>query len=392
MAVEISNNHTVRLTPVQEIKLAKPAIDLYIGQILKTVVVTTQGDDQATININGQNINAKTAHRFVPGESIQVKVLQIGDETILQVLPDKSAAITIQAALAQNLPRQASAAQLFALVNVLENHAELSTIIKQQLQQLLASIPSLEQLPQKIAAAIQQSGLFLESSLLNAKNDSDNSYLQYDLKTQYLRLLAVLTQQGIHPAARPILAPIVTSTAQESLPLPGAIPQPQARVDEALLANLPLEKLLLALSEQATQVLSRIKTSQFAHLLKTPEQPYSLMLDLPVQTKDGQDVVSLMIEEEKQAGTFSTKWSVSFAIHLQKLGNIQGMVSLGNNIVDVQIHAQETTTLDLLAKNQQPFAELISNMGLQLGTWGLHQGLKDNHLAGQKFVLLDLKI
>ncbi|MFC7782265.1 hypothetical protein ACFQY6_11375 [Legionella taurinensis] len=68
MAFDIGAVQSVRLNPVQELKLAKPAVDLYVGQILKSVVVGALKDDQVTIQINGQNINAKTAHHFARGK------------------------------------------------------------------------------------------------------------------------------------------------------------------------------------------------------------------------------------------------------------------------------------------------------------------------------------
>lgn len=85
MSVEMSKTSSVRFPPGQEIKLAKPATELYVGQILKTVVVTTLSNDQVLININGQNLNAKASHHFTPGELFEVKVLANHPETILEV-------------------------------------------------------------------------------------------------------------------------------------------------------------------------------------------------------------------------------------------------------------------------------------------------------------------
>lgn len=86
MPVDIGYTPSIRLNPIQELKITKPDIELYAGQILKTVVVKELNENQVLININGQNINANTAHHFDAGELLQVKVVLANGETILQVL------------------------------------------------------------------------------------------------------------------------------------------------------------------------------------------------------------------------------------------------------------------------------------------------------------------
>lgn len=385
MSFDLSSTQSVRLNPVQELKLAKPAIDLYVGQILKAVVVSGLTENHVTININGQNINANTAHHFEAGELMQVKVVKTGEETILQVVHDKNNPSLIQSALLQNLPRQTAPAQLFALLTVLEKQPNLPQAIRQQINQLLAMITPIQNLPRQMAQALSQSGFFLEAALMNTRGL--NKGMQNDIQAQYLRLAKVLQELGITP---PSLGTNEINL-DEALPLAGNTPQPQARVDKQGLAELPMEKLLALLSDQASQVLARIKTSQFSHLLKSAE-PYSLMLDLPVRTPDGYESIPLAINEERTANTWGSKWSVSFAVNLAELGDIQGTVSLNNNTIDVQINANETATLNLLAQHQSEFAELMASHGLTLGAWGLHQGLLENKPHPHQFTLLDVKI
>lgn len=390
MSFDLSSTQSVRLNPVQELKLAKPAIDLYVGQILKAVVVSGLSENQVTININGQNINANTAHHFNAGELMQVKVMQTGEETILQVVPDKVNPNLIQSALLQNLPRQAPPAQLFALLSTLAHRENLPRAVQQQINQLLAAITPINQLPKQMAQAINQSGFFLEAALLNARSNKFTSDVQNDMQAQYLRLLQTLANHGIK-APMMGMAPQGEASLDEALPLAGNIPQPQAHLNAQALGELPLEKLLAVLSDQASQVMARIKTSQFSHLLKNAE-PYSLMLDLPVRTQEGVDTIPLAINEERMAHAWASKWSITFAINLAELGDIQGTVSLNNATVDVQINANEPTTISLLAQQQQEFATLMASHGLTLGTWGLHHGLVANKPQPQQFTLLDITI
>ncbi|MDX1837917.1 flagellar hook-length control protein FliK [Legionella taurinensis] len=398
MAFDIGAVQSVRLNPVQELKLAKPAVDLYVGQILKSVVVGALKDDQVTIQINGQNINAKTAHHFAPGEVLDVKVLQIGEETILQVLSDKAPPSPIQTALAQNLPRQAPATALLATLNALVEHPKLPVNVKEQINHILSSLPTISQLPKQIMQAVNQSGLFLEANLLTAAATPTAvppAALASDLKAQYLRLLNTLAQQGITPPTKPMAITGYEMAENDSLPLPGAVPQPHHRLEPKSLqsmADMPVEKLLSVLSEHTEHALARINTSQYAHLMKTPDQPYSLMLDLPIRTPDGQEAIPLLINEEHQNNLIPPRYSISFALSLNDLGDLQGTVTLHQNTIDIHINADKPATLDLLQDHHDEFTQLVSDLGLNLGAFGLHLGLEDNKIDGSRFSLLDLKV
>lgn len=398
MAFDIGAVQNVRLNPVQELKLAKPAVDLYVGQILKSVVVGGLKDDQVTIQINGQNINAKTAHHFSPGEVLDVKVLQIGEETILQVLSDKAPPSPIQTALAQNLPRQAPATALLATLNTLAEHPKLPANIKEHINNILTSLPTISQLPKQIMQAVNQSGLFLEANLLTAANTPaavPATVLTTDLKAQYLNLLNTLAQQGITPSTKPIATTGYEMVENDSLPLPGAVPQPHHRMEPKSLqsmADMPVEKLLSVLCEHTEHTLARINTSQYSHLMKTPDQPYSLMLDLPIRTPDGQEAIPMLINEEHQNSAMPPRFSISFALSLNDLGDLQGTVTLHQNTIDIHINADKPATLDRLQDHHDEFSKLVNDLGLNLGAFGLHLGLEDNKIDGSRFSLLDLKV
>lgn len=396
MALDIGAIQNVRLNPAQELKLAKPAVDLYVGQILKSVVIGGLKDDQVTIQINGQNINANTAHRFTPGEILDVKVLQVGEETILQVLGGKGAPSPIQTALAQNLPRQAPATELLATLNTLSQQVNLPANIKNLISNILNSLPTVSQLPKQIVEAINQSGMFLESNLLTAATTPTSpAAVQGDLKAQYLRLLDTLAQQGITPSDKPIATSNYDMIENDSLPLPGAVPQPHHRLAAQSLQSMhdmSTEKLLAVLSEHTEHALARINTSQYSHLMKSPDQPYSLMLDLPIKTPDGQESIPMLINQEHQNNLTPPRWSMSFALSLKDLGDLQGTVTLHQNTIDVQINADKPATLNLLQENQVEFSQLVNELGLKLGSWGLHLGLEDNKIDGSRFSLLDLKV
>lgn len=389
MAVEIVQTPSVRLTPGQELKLNKPDTELYVGQILKTVVVKALSENQVMININGQNINAETSHRFNAGELLQVKVTaRSGHEAILQVLRESPQLTAVQKALAQALPRQASATHLLATLAAVENRPELPAIVRHQIHQLLASLTPLAQLPQQLGQAIQHSGLFWEATLLNWRRS--NPTLDKDFKGQCLGMLGLLADAGVK-ASQPAKMP--TLSAAEPLPLPGAIPQPMHRQPPLAFEEQTIASLLAVLREQTEQTLARIQTGQLTHLMQQPEKPYSLMLDLPLQTDSGPEVIPLLISEHRPADPAkASTWSISFAVHLEPLGDIQAKVSLQDKSVDIQIHSSQQETLELLQLHQHTFNELLSELELELRVWGLHPGLQEPEMDTSGVRLLDIRI
>ena len=394
MPVDISHTPDFRVNPTQELKLTKPDTELYVGQILKAVIIKSLSENQVLININGKNINALTSQHIDPGDILQVKVLKNDEATVvLQVLRESPPLTPMEAALAKTLPKQAPATHLFASLHEFETLTNLPSNVKQQIHQFLASITPINQLPQQLAQAIANSGLFWEAALLNwRKNGANTTNLQNDFKGQCLRLLDTLLREGAKTAesARNLSCPLAQ---RENLPLPGAIPQPLAQLPNQSLAELPKQALLNTLGELTEQVLARIKTSQLTNLLKPADQPINLMLDLPLRTEAGFVVIPLLIKEHRQdTPPSSSSWSITFAVNLTDLGDIQAKIKLQDMSIDVQINAEKQETLALLEVNQHAFDMLLTNMGLSLRLWSLHLGLEDQDIDTCNLRLLDIRI
>lgn len=389
MSVDISNTPSLRLNPTQELKFTKPATELYIGQILKAVVVKTLSESQVLININGENINAQTSQHLNPGDMLQIKVLNTHEEPIvLQILKNSTPLTFIEAALAKTLPMQAPATQFLSSLVTLTHATNLPLAINQQIKQLLASITSLSQLPQQLAQAIACSGLFLESALLNQRRKNTNIHLQNDFKGQCLRLLAALSNEKVQKTST-----LASFIEKESLYLPGAglIPLHQAPLKS--FSGQPIASVLALLREQTEQVLARIKTNQLTHLMQASEEAYSLSLELALSTATGIELISLAIKEEQQNEiSFGKSWSINFAIHLAKLGTIQAKLTLRGQAVEVQINTEKQETISLLTKNQPIFDSLMTQLGLNLRLWNLRLGLEEQADNSIELHLLDIRI
>jgi len=390
MAVEMNKTSSVRLTPVQEIKLAKPATELYVGQILKTVVVTALTNNQVLININGQNLNAKTSHHFTPGELLEVKVVANQGETILEVQQKSLAPSVLQAALLQALPKQAPPTQLFATLQQLLKDGSAPPALTPQIKAILGAITPLSQLPNQLSQAINQSGVFLESILLKLQRNR-SCPLKSDFKAQCLKLLNSLPDHAKIPVPTPPTLG-TNNCSRDPLPLPGAIPQPLTREPLSSLLGEPAETIQHILHEQVTQVLARITTNQLNHLNQNNQDGYLIMLDLPIKTNDRIDVIPLMIKQHKAEPMQPSKWSISFAVSLAELGDMQGAVSIQENDIDITMNADKASTVELLYQSHADMGQVLEDLGLNLRQWQLKQGLENNQIDVANLKLLDIRI
>ncbi|WP_370449366.1 flagellar hook-length control protein FliK [Legionella sp. km772] len=397
----------------QEIKLSKLDLALYLGQALKAVVLTPLNDGEVTININGQNINAKTSHQFTPGETLDVKVVNTDDEIVLQVQqqPQNAPALQktiLQNALMQNLPKQAPPTNLLENLEQLVQSSQvgqtdkLPPAIMQQIKTLLANIPAIAQLPQQLSKAINQSGVFLESTLLQWQPGMPTAPVQTDFKAQYLKLLNSLpielknnflmsikneTQDNANPTLQ-----------RDPLPLPGAIPQPLHKDAILNLSDKTPETIQTVIHEQVNQALSRITANQVTHLTQMAQQDdnksgFLIMLDIPVKTPQNDiDVIPLMIKQRKATATEPSQWSMSFAVSLSELGDLQGTVTLNGTEVSVKINTDKQETIDTLNHYQGDMQDLLKELGLNLGGFNLKLGLENNKIQTENLHLLDIRI
>lgn len=388
MPVDLSNTPSIRLNPTQELKLTKPDTELYVGQVLKAVVVKQLAENQVLININGENINAQTSQHLEPGDLLQVKVMKTDEGTIiLQVLRESPPLTPMEAALAKTLPRQAPATHFFATLAALEN-INLPPVVRQRINELFMSITSITEFPQQLSQGIANSGLFWEAALLNWRRNNSSANPQNDFKGQCLRLLNMLINEGAKAASGAALP----ANSRESLPLPGAIPQPMHQLLAHSFAEKSMGTILNVLREQTEQVLARIKTTQLTNLLQPADQPFTLMLDLPLRTNSGVDIIPIHIKEHRQEATETSSWSISFAVSLADLGDVQAQLKMQDMAIDIQINAEKQNTIELLNTHQKAFDELLTNLGLTLRLWNVHLGLEERDIDTCNLRLLDIRI
>lgn len=391
MGVEINKSSNVRLSAAQEFKLAKSNTELYPGQVLKTVVVAVMSQNEVLIDLDGQTLTARTPYPFSPGDLLEVKVLSTQDEPILEILNQISSRALLQSALLEALPRQAPASYLLSTLNQLTNLSPIPEFIYQHIKTLLNSIAPMSELAKSLKQVINRSGVFLEAGLLASDPERPNPQISDDFKAQCQRLLASIEAQFKN---NPLTASTQASKllGKDPLPLPGAIPQPLNQAALFQLMDFSSEELLSLLHDQVTQVLARTTVHQVNHLTHNPTQGYMLMLDLPIRTPEGLDVIPLMIKQHPAEPMHPSQWSVSFAVHLTQLGKIQGTVALDAQMVDIKLNTQNSLTLDTLKEYEAELAQVLRDHGLKLRDCKLQLGLEHNPIEVENLHLLDIRI
>lgn len=390
----------VTLTP--ETPVSKLSLDLYLGQAMRVQVISAVNNNQVMLNINGQNVSAKTSHSFTPGEMLDVEVLNTEDELVLQVQQKAQSTpgfekTILQNALLQTLPKQAPPTNLLDSLDQLVQSGKLPEPLNQQVKNLLSSITPLAQLQQQLPKAIVQSGVFLESALLAWKPGMPRDQVQADIKGQYLKVLDSLPEDIKNSPVSTANQDSNPAIKRDTLPLPGAVPQPLPKNDAAVhLLDKPVEAIQSAIHDQVSQALSRITASQINHLStdeSVNKNGFLIMLDLPIKTtaKDI-DVVPLMIKQRKATTTQPAQWSISFAVSLSELGDMQATVSLNGNDVNVSINADKPQAINTLLDNQGEMSTLLQELGLNLHDFYIRQGLENNQINAEDLHLLDIRI
>ncbi|WOD06588.1 flagellar hook-length control protein FliK [Marinomonas sp. GJ51-6] len=252
----------------------------------------------------------------------------------MQALPPKAEAASLsshQEALKQSLPKQLSLEGMTQLVRQLSNMSEapnLPTQTQQALKQLIQSLPTLTGLtssPEAMKQAIQTSGTFSESLLLQ----DSKTQLSEDLKLNLTRLKDVQESTG-------------------ALRL-GTVP-----------------------TEQIANAIERITTTQlrnFSENNQTISPTYPLHIELPIRNGLTQNLVQIEIhkdssnqEERKQ----ERRWLVKLKFDFEETGKFEASTSIQANKVSIIFIAEETDTLHKLKQNMPKLKEQLRDKDIEV--------------------------
>ncbi|MGE7472170.1 flagellar hook-length control protein FliK [Bosea sp. NPDC003192] len=304
----------------------------------------------------------------------------------LQTVPASPRAIA-GPLLGAALGRQDSLAPLFANLASLAQGSVALTLPKPLMKlvdQILAQrLPTVETRPvtaETLKAAIARSGVFLEAR--QAAGEAPTPQTDLKAALQGLRDLLKPAVEGA-PAARPQL-PLPAEATTETQPQPGrpalrstpeqdaaastpakarpAPPRdglltPQPAAEPSLNSAARPATIAQALFGQAEAALDRIALAQYASLpqeaARLDQQPPARWLtEIPLALPNGTAVLPLEIERDPpQSGSATPDaplWRVRFALDVEPLGALQGVVTLQGRAIGVSFWAEREDTSRLL--------------------------------------------
>lgn len=219
-----------------------------------------------------------------------------------------------------------------------------------------------------LKAAVQGSGLFLEARQAQGRPPPPQGDLKANLQT--LRDSLAPLVQALSPPETALPAKTGRALPADLLPVPTGEPPaklPPPRRDGPLIppplveaslggGDTPLN-VVRTLLEQTESALDRITLSQYASLpAEGPRaeaaQPQRWLTELPVALQQGMTMLPLQIEREpprrETDAAAGPLWRVRFALDVEPLGPLQGVVTLQGRSVGITLWAEREDTSRVL--------------------------------------------
>ena len=358
------------------------------GQRLEaTVTRAAQPGGTAEVRIGGLQIILKLPVATSAGDRLQLEVVKAGVQPTLRLLlpaspmPATSPAIPAQlppalsATLANLLPVQGSLAPLLATLTAAARNpaaiAGLSPDLQAAILKAFQQLPSVAQAlqPESLRQVVHASGLFYEARLAQLAANPPTR-LEGDLKAVLLSLATRLRTRSEPAAPAPVRA-----RHEPAPPRTGSGPVAQGRVtgEAALAGAAPLPAALRAASEQA---LARLVLHQWNALENSESGQTRWLLELPLRSAGGVDIVHLLLERERdrETGEQEPVWRVELALDLPNLGPLHIRITVSGKQVGAQVWAHDTHTATWIHEALPELRSALEERCLRVRDLGCHQG------------------
>lgn len=266
-----------------------------------------------------------------------------------------SQAVLVSEYLKAALPLQQEPTRLLALLWQLAQSATTLPDALQPLLTLIDNLPDPAQLSSAdgLHAGLLGSGLFLESQLLNQAPT-----LSADYKGNLLKLWQVLAES-------------LGQRSADSGNNSGRIGQVQAlsrHVIDGLLAESDSSELLGLLAQDVQGSLARVQMHQLMHLQDQSTQQRLWLLELPVRSADGIDVLQLHIERDGRHGAEAIapapSWQVTLSFDFPSTGAVMVRLRWSVQAVAITFHAERAGAYEQISSECRSFSELLASKGL----------------------------
>jgi|GEM_PF-1958522 hypothetical protein len=384
------------------------APDWQAGQRLEAQVVRGSATgEQTRVRIGDQELSLRLPAAMPPGSRLSLEVVRAGTQPLLRLLSQPPAAqpsagragsgpgAGAPTALTGLLPAQGSQAPLLAALWSMSRDpgatAALPGSVQAAIKDLFGRLHTATQAtrPEGLRQAVLASGIFHEAALAGlAIGQGGAATAGGDLKSALLSLAMQLRAQGRpagqgKPAAqgRPgsgaasadtgsahrLPTPTTPTTALSARALPqtaahptwiigsarevappraGSPPSAQARLT-AELSNVGRQALLDGLRTSTNQALARLALHQWSAVENAESGHLRWLLELPLRSGDGVDLVHLLMERERERGVpdQTPVWRVEMALDLPGLGPVHVRITVSGDQVGTRLWVQDENTV-----------------------------------------------
>lgn len=329
-----------------------------------------------------------------PGSAAQT---QAGPSTTTQTASPRALAGPL---LGPALARQDSLAPLLANMRALANGSVSIALPKPLLtlvDRVLGQAIPVERKPVTapvLKAAIQNSGLFLESRQAEGRSLPPGGDLKANLQSLRASLAPLLEALSLPQAARAeavgkppadasLLQPAPEQAARPAPPRRDGALIPQPIAEPSLSAGEKPLAIIETLLEQTDAALDRIKLAQYASLpLEGPraeaQHGQRWLTELPLAFHNGAAMLPLQIEKEPPRrdvdGAAGPLWRVRFALDVEPMGPLQGVVTLQGRSVGITLWAEREETSRLLRGASPGLEAALIDAQFENGTIDIHTG------------------
>ena len=293
------------------------------------------GEYKVSIDTSEFIISAKQPLKV--GDNIQV----IRDlEGKLQLLPNQpqTKSNILSQEFAKSLPQQLSKPELINFIQSLtslQNANGLDKGTQKVIQQLLNSIPNLQQLetPAAIKQAIMNSGLFLENKLSTTPTN-----LNQDIKANLLNFQTNANNQ----------------------------------INEKTQSTPSLDLIEQNTKQSISQAIERITSTQIRNLLelnKIEGMNLPLIIEVPIQDKGETSILQLEIDQDQhnqETSKNKRKWLAKLLFDFPQTGKFEARVSVEESKVAVIFAAENSATENKIRKHSNVLAKQLTDKGLEI--------------------------
>lgn len=293
--------------------------------------------------------------------------------------------------LGSAIANQDGIAPLLANLRALSGHlaagAMPAKVLRQASQVLAQALPVENRpvTPQVLRQAVAQSGLFMEAHQAAGQPAAPRADLKAGLVALRNELEPLLARLGPAPTARSSDAPLA-SPASPARPAPPRrdgplVPQPIA--EPTLAASEAPQRIAETLLRQTEAALDRIALSQFASLpldaQKGDQGPVQRWItEIPLAFHNGTAMLPLKVEREparREAGAAEAPlWRVRFALDVEPMGPLQGVVTLQGRRVGVTLWAEREEISRLLRGAAPGLEAALLDASFEQGAIDIHTG------------------